>query len=74
MKVLATLLLLLFNQGAFASTLADSVRDYQQALVTHGVTGSSIAGVFRGGEVLAMSAVASDIPDDKPITDRKSVV
>jgi len=68
-KVLATLLLLLFNQGAFASTLADSVRDYQQALVTHGVTGSSIAGVFRGGEVLAMSAVASDIPDDKPITE-----
>ena len=69
MKVLATLLLLLFSQGALASALADSVHDYQQALVRHGVTGSSIAGVFRGDEVLAMSAVASDLPGDKPITE-----
>ena len=69
MKVLATLLLLLFSQGALASTLADSVRDYQQALVRHGVTGSSIAGVFSDRGVLAMSAVASDLPGDKPITE-----
>ncbi len=69
MKVLATLLLLLFSQGSLASTLADSVRDYQQTLLRHGVTGSSIADVFSDGEVLAMSAVSSDLPGDKPITE-----
>jgi CubicO group peptidase (beta-lactamase class C family) len=69
MKVLFTLLLMLLSHGAFASTLADSVRDYQQALVSHGVTGSSIAGVFRGEEVLALSTVVSDLPGDKPITE-----
>lgn len=69
MKVLASLLIMLCSHGALASELADSVRDYQLALVSHGVTGSSIAGVFRGSEVLAMSAVASDVPGDKPITE-----
>lgn len=69
MKALASLLIMLCSHGALASELADSVRDYQRALVSHGVTGSSIAGVFRGSEVLAMSAVASDVPEDKPITE-----
>ena len=69
MKVLLTLLLLIFSHGTVASTLADSVRGYQEALVRHGVTGSNMAGVFKGDEVLAMSAVASDLPGDKPITE-----
>ena len=69
MKLLITVLIMIFSHGIAAATLTESVRGYQEALVRHGVTGSNIAGVFRGKEVLALSAVASNIPSDKAITD-----
>ena len=38
-------------------------------MVRQGVTGSNIAGVFRGKEVLALSAVESSIPGDKAVNE-----
>ena len=69
MKFISTLLILLLSHTVAAASLEDSVRTYQEALITHGVAGSSIAGVFKGSEVLALSAVASDLPGDKAITE-----
>ena len=69
MRVISALLALLLSHTVAATSLEDSVRTYQEALITHGVTGSSVAGVFKGSEVLAMSAVASDLPGDKTITE-----
>ena len=50
MKFISTLLLLLLSHAVAAASLEDSVRTYQEALITHGVTGSNIAGVFKGSE------------------------
>ena len=69
MKFISTLLMLLLSHTVAAASLEDSVRTYQEALITHGVTGSNIAGVFKGSEVLVLSAVASDLPGDKTITE-----
>ncbi|MED5314715.1 MAG: serine hydrolase domain-containing protein [Pseudomonadota bacterium] len=69
MRVIFTFLILLLSHTVAAASLEDSVRTYQEALITHGVTGSNIAGVFKGSEVLALSAVASDLPGDQPITE-----
>ena len=65
MRVISVFLALLLSHAVAATSLEDSVRTYQEALIRHGVTGSSVAGVFKGSEVLAMSAVASDLPGDK---------
>jgi CubicO group peptidase (beta-lactamase class C family) len=69
MKFISTLLILLLSQSVAAASLQDSVRTYQEALIAHGVTGSNIAGVFKGSEVLALSAVTSDLPGDQAITE-----
>ena len=69
MRVISVFLALLLSHAVAATSLEDSVRTYQEALIRHGVTGSSVAGVFKGSEVLAMSAVASDLPGDKAITE-----
>jgi CubicO group peptidase (beta-lactamase class C family) len=50
--------------------LSQSVRAYQQALIDGGVTGSSVAGVFRGTDTLVYSIVNSGLPGDTPITER----
>ncbi|MDA8620501.1 beta-lactamase family protein, partial [Luminiphilus sp.] len=69
MKFISTLLILLLSHSVAAASLSDSVRTYQEALIAHGVTGSNIAGVFKGSEVLALSAVTSDLPGDQAITE-----
>ena len=68
MRLAAALLAVTLTQIANSAELADGVRAYQQALITHGVTGSSIAGVFQGNNTLALSAVTSEIPDDGSIS------
>jgi len=66
MKAITILVSLIFClSSANASDLETGVRNYQEALIRHGVTGSSIAGVFRGKEKLALSSVASGIAGDK---------
>lgn len=70
MKVITILITLLicFNT-ANATDLETNIQDYQKALIKHGVTGSSIAGVFRGKEKLALSSVPSSIAGDRPVTE-----
>ena len=61
MKFISIFLIALLSHSVVAASLSDSVRTYQGALIAHGVTGSNIAGVFKGSEVLALSAVTSDL-------------
>lgn len=49
------------------SSLQQNIEEYQRELIAQGVTGGSVAGVFRRGETLAYSIVNSDLPDDTPI-------
>lgn len=51
-----------------AGALTHSIEAYQQALIAGGVTGSSVAGVFRGSDTLAYSIVNSGLAGDTPIT------
>ena len=48
--------------------LYKSVRAYQKALVESKITGSSLAGVFRGADPLAISSISSKLSGDKEIT------
>ncbi len=48
--------------------LYESIRAYQEALVESKITGSSIAGVFRGADPLAISSISSPLIGDKEIT------
>lgn len=48
--------------------LYESIRAYQEALVEAKITGSSLAGVFRGSEPLAISSIFSELSGDKEIT------
>ena len=48
--------------------LQQNIEAYQRALIAKGVTGGSVAGVFRGGETLAYSIVNSNLPGDTPIS------
>lgn len=41
---------------------------YQRALITRGVTGGSVAGVFKGGDTVAHSIVDSGLGGDMPIS------
>ena len=54
---------------ALSNELHDNIKSYQEALIRSGVTGSSIAGVFRGAETLAVSAVSSNLKGDKAVTE-----
>jgi len=45
-----------------------NIEAYQRALIAKGVTGGSVAGVFRGGETLAYSIVNSGLPGDTPVS------
>lgn len=45
-----------------------NIEAYQHALIAKGITGGSVAGVFRGGETLAYSIVNSGLAGDTPIT------
>ena len=70
MKAITILVSLIFCLSSTnASDLETGVRNYQEALIRHGVTGSSIAGVFRGKEKLALSSVASGIAGDKSVSE-----
>ena len=53
----------------YNDVLHQHINAYQRALIRAGVTGSSIAGVFRGPETLALSSVASDLPGDVATTE-----
>ena len=44
------------------------VEAYQRALITRGVTGGSVAGVFRGGDTVAFSILHSGLSGDTPIS------
>ena len=44
------------------------VAAYQRALITRGVTGGSVAGVFKGGDTVAYSIVNSGLAGDMPIS------
>lgn len=45
-----------------------NIEAYQRALIARGVTGGSVAGVFRGGIPLAYSIVNSGLAGDTPIS------
>ena len=45
-----------------------NIEAYQHALIARGVTGGSIAGVFRGGDAIAYSIVNSGLAGDTAIT------
>jgi CubicO group peptidase (beta-lactamase class C family) len=51
-----------------ARAVQQNVETYQRALIARGVTGGSVAGVFRGEETLAYSIVNSGRAGDTPIT------
>jgi len=51
-----------------AQALQRSVETYQRALIAHGVTGSNVAGVFRGDQTLAYSIANSGLEGDTAIT------
>lgn len=48
--------------------IQQNIAAYQSALIAKGVTGGSIAGVFRGGETLAYSVVNSGLAGDTSIS------
>ena len=54
---------------AWSNELNDNIKEYQEALIRSGVTGSSIAGVFSGSDTLALSAVSSGLPGDREVTE-----
>jgi CubicO group peptidase (beta-lactamase class C family) len=57
------------SQGQPAGgALERSVEGYQRALIAHGVTGSNVAGVFRGEQTLAYSIANSGLEGDTAIT------
>ena len=45
-----------------------NIKEFQRVLISKGVTGGSVAGVFRGEETLAYSIVNSRLPGDTPIS------
>ena len=59
----------LFSYAGFGDTLESSIIEYQKALIAGGVTGSSIAGVFRGDKIISLTSVTSDIEGDRPISE-----
>lgn len=74
-RVPAALLALLSVVGCAArpeqpatADLKQNVEAYQRALIAAGVTGSSVAGVFRGTDTLVYSIVNSGLAGDTPIT------
>ena len=48
--------------------LQQSIETYQRSLISRGVTGGSVAGVFRGDQTLAYSIVNSGLAGDTPIS------
>ena len=52
-----------------SEALEENVAAYQAALIRNGVTGSNIAGVFRGSKTLALSAATSDIGGDRAVSE-----
>lgn len=49
-------------------TMQQAIETYQRALIARGVTGGSVAGVYRGSEPIAHSVVNSGLPGDTAIT------
>ncbi len=54
--------------GPANQAVQKSIEAYQRALIARGVTGGSVAGVFRGADAVAHSIVNSGIPGDRPIS------
>lgn len=50
------------------AAVQQSIEAYQRALIARGVTGSSVAGVYRGSETIAHSVMNSGLPGDTAIT------
>jgi CubicO group peptidase (beta-lactamase class C family) len=58
------------NRGAGPGdqVVQQNIEAYQRALIARGVTGGSVAGVFRGGDTVAYSMVNSGVAGDAPIS------
>ena len=72
LRLFAACLPLIFSFSASLhaeDALRAKVKAYQEALVRSKVTGSNIAGVFQGSEVLALNSVSSTIDGDKAVNE-----
>ena len=54
--------------GPANQAVQKNIEAYQRALIARGVTGGSVAGVFRGADTVAHSIVNSGIPGDRAIS------
>lgn len=56
------------SSGTADQNVQRNIEAYQHALIARGVTGGSVAGVFRGGHTLAYSLVNSELAGDTAIS------
>ncbi len=56
------------SDGPGNQLVQQNIEAYQHALIARGVTGGSVAGVFRGKDTLAYSIVNSGLAGDMPIS------
>ena len=68
-RLFLLILCTLFSYAVFGDNLESRIIGYQKALIAGGVTGSSIAGVFRGDKVISLTSVTSGIEGDRPINE-----
>lgn len=68
-RTIFSISLMLCSFVVSSEALKENVAAYQAALIKNGVTGSNIAGVFRGSKTLALSAVTSDIDGDRAVSE-----
>ncbi len=56
------------SAGSGDPDVQQNIEAYQRALIARGVTGGSVAGVFRGGDTIAYSILNSGLASDTPIS------